>query len=77
MAAQHQTAPATSKVTAIGPQPRSRSVTLVDPSIPSVELRQLYQMRADALAWLRSLDERILAHGGVIVTETHDGSGDA
>lgn len=65
MAAQRQ-APS-SKVTAIRPHPCPCSASPVA-TAPSPELQQLYITRADALAWLRSLDQRILALGGVIVT---------
>lgn len=80
MSAQRQRAAA--KVTAIRPQPRPSSASRessdpsVASSVSSVELRQLYRMRADALAWLRSLDERILALGGVLVTTAEDAGGD-
>lgn len=59
----------TLKVAAIQPLPcpYSASRESSDPSVSSAELRQLYRMRADAVAWVCSLDHRILALGGVIV----------
>ncbi len=61
MAAQRQRIPTKT------PHSRLRSLSPVVPAAASSDLQHLYAMRADALTWLASLDQRILALGGVII----------